>query len=160
MDEALEENLKALIGLMEEHGLEELRLEGPELKIKLSKTLPETEARPSPYPTSAKRGRRSEPSHAHGGIALPGREHLHELRSPLTGIFYRASSPSSPPLVQPGEYVKTGQVVCLIEAMKMYNEIHCDRAGRLVDICAGNGDIVETDQLLMLIDIHAEQPEE
>ncbi len=73
------------------------------------------------------------------------------LRSPMVGTFYRASSPEVAPFVQIGKSVKIGDVVCIVEAMKMMNQIEADRAGVIENIMVENGDAVEFDQPLFVI---------
>jgi acetyl-CoA carboxylase biotin carboxyl carrier protein len=79
-------------------------------------------------------------------------ESYHEVRSPIVGTFYRAPSPDASPFVQVGDTVGTGQTLCIIEAMKIMNEIESDGAGRIVRILVENGQPVEYNQPLFLID--------
>ncbi len=74
------------------------------------------------------------------------------VRAPLTGIFYAASSPSTPPYVTVGQHVSVGQVIGLIEAMKLFNEIKSDAAGRVVRIVAETGKLVKTKQPLIEVE--------
>lgn len=74
--------------------------------------------------------------------------HCKEIKSPLVGVFYAASSPDSAPFVKLGDKVKAGQTVCIIEAMKMMNEIKADHDGVVLDVCAENGNVVEYGQTL------------
>jgi len=160
MDEILEEYLKALLGLMEKHHLAEVRLEGPDLKIKLSKELAAAETPRSQVRPPLRHNPRGGSSVVEPGRISPSRDHLYEMLSPLVGVFYRAPSPEAAPLVEPGDYLKPGQVVCLIEAMKMFNEIHAERSGRLMEVCVNEGEVVEAGQVLMILDPHAEKREE
>jgi len=159
MDEALEAYLKALLALVGKHRLADLRLEGPDLKIRLS-TGPGRGKAESVFshrlPTRNLHRLRSIGPIRYGE---PAGNHLYELRSPLVGVFYRSATPGVAPFVEPGDYVRTGHVVCLIEAMKVFNEICAERAGRLVEVCVENGEVVETDQVLMRLDISAPDPE-
>lgn len=66
--------------------------------------------------------------------------------------MYTSPSPESPPFVTVGQTVKAGDVLCIVEAMKMFNEIEADRAGKVVDILVGNGEPVEYDQVLFIIE--------
>jgi len=75
-----------------------------------------------------------------------------ELKSPLTGVYYTASSPDSAPFVQVGDIVKVGQTIALIEAMKVFNEIQAEASGRVVAIKAQNGNVVKTAEVLFLIE--------
>lgn len=75
-----------------------------------------------------------------------------ELKSPLTGVYYAASSPDSAPFVQIGDIVKVGQTIALIEAMKVFNEIQAEASGRVVSIKAQNGDVVKKAEALFLVE--------
>ena len=75
-----------------------------------------------------------------------------ELKSPLTGVYYAASSPDSAPFVQVGDVVKVGQTIALIEAMKVFNEILAEASGRVVAIKAQNGDVVKKADVLFLVE--------
>ena len=74
------------------------------------------------------------------------------VRAPLTGIFYGASSPTSPPYVSPGQHIVVGQVIGLIEAMKLFNEIKSDQAGRVVRVVAETGKLVKAKQPLVEVE--------
>lgn len=162
MDKALERHLQELLGLVEKHSLAELRIEGNGLKVRLCKAKPSNPAghgaAANPGPArSASVGR---PATAKRDVKHVeySRDYFRELRSPIVGVFYRGASPQGTPFVEVGDYVHMGQVVCLIEAMKVFNEICAERPGRVVEILAGNGDIVEDDQVLMLLDESAAEP--
>ncbi len=76
---------------------------------------------------------------------------LHTLKSPIVGTFYEAPAPGTPPFVKPGDRVKQGQAVCIVEAMKLMNEIECDVAGEVVKVLVDNGQPVEYGQPLFSI---------
>lgn len=84
--------------------------------------------------------------------AAPASATHHEVRSPIVGTFYRASSPDAAPFVQVGDMVSKGQVVGIIEAMKIMNEIESDAAGRVVKILVENAQPVEYNQPLLLVE--------
>jgi biotin carboxyl carrier protein len=73
------------------------------------------------------------------------------ITSPMVGTFYRSPSPDSPPFIQEGDTIKTGQVVCIVEAMKLFNEIESEVGGKIVKVLAENGKPVEYGQKLMLV---------
>jgi len=75
-----------------------------------------------------------------------------EVKSPIVGTFYRAPAPEAPPFVQVGSMVEAGSVLCIVEAMKLMNEIESDRAGKIVKILVENGQPVEYDQTLFLVE--------
>ncbi len=74
------------------------------------------------------------------------------IKSPIVGTFYRAAAPDAPPYVDVGDIVKPGQVVCIVEAMKLMNEIESEIAGRIVKICIANEEPVEYGQVLFLLE--------
>ena len=78
-------------------------------------------------------------------------EELHMVRSPIVGTFYESPSPGSPPFVKPGDMISTGQVLCIVEAMKLMNEIESDVAGELVKRLVANGQPIEYGQELFAI---------
>ena len=86
-----------------------------------------------------------------GGIELQPNQKL--VESPMVGTFYRAASPDADPFVEEGTNVRKGQPLCIIEAMKMMNEIEADTAGRVVRILVENGNPVEYGQPLMIIEV-------
>jgi len=93
-------------------------------------------------------------SQAAGSAAPAGAaDNIKEIHAPLTGLFYRAADPNAPPLVEVGEVVKAGQTVGIIEAMKMFNEIKTQFAGKVVRVLAGNGQLVKTKEILMEIEV-------
>lgn len=75
----------------------------------------------------------------------------HVVKSPMVGTFYRSPSPSSPPFVELGQHVKAGEILCIVEAMKMMNQIKSDKTGKIEAILADNGEPVEFDQPLFTI---------
>ncbi len=82
----------------------------------------------------------------------PRAKNLVAIRSPIVGTFYRAPAPDAPPYVEVGDVVKPGQVVCIVEAMKLMNEIESDVAGRVVQILKNNEDPVEFNQEIFLVE--------
>jgi acetyl-CoA carboxylase biotin carboxyl carrier protein len=80
------------------------------------------------------------------------KENLIEIRSPIVGTFYRSTSPDKPPYVKPGDTISVGSVVCIVEAMKLFNEIESEVAGKVVKVLVEDASPVEYDQLLFLID--------
>ena len=78
-------------------------------------------------------------------------EELHMVRSPIVGTFYESPSPGSPPFVKPGDTIATGQVLCIVEAMKLMNEIESDVAGELVKRLVANGQPIEYGQELFAV---------
>ena len=80
------------------------------------------------------------------------KENLVEVRSPIVGTFYRSASPDKPPYIKPGDTIEVGAVLCIIEAMKLFNEIESEVAGKVVKILVEDASPVEYDQVLFLVD--------
>jgi len=89
--------------------------------------------------------------------AAPAEEPLHEVKSPIVGTFYESPSPGTPPFVKPGDLVEVGQVLCIVEAMKLMNEIEADVAGEVVRQIATNGQPVEYGQPLFAVRARVER---
>lgn len=111
---------------------------------------------PVPMATSSQQG--TQPT-ANTGSDLPdqGEEKLSnsnliEIRSPIVGTFYRSGSPEKPPFIKPGDKIEVGSVVCVVEAMKLFNEIESEVSGKVVNVVVEDASPVEYDQLLFLID--------
>lgn len=150
--------LKKLTRLMEDSGVIELEVEAEGMKVRLSKTggaaaplAPPVHAAPpplAPTPAAVPAAPAALQSPA-VKLPVPG---AHAVKSPMVGTFYRAPSPQSPPFVNPGDEVKEGQTLCLIEAMKLMNEIKSEAAGRITEILVDNGDPVEFGQPLFALE--------
>ena len=81
----------------------------------------------------------------------PAKPEGQTIQAPLAGIFYRAPSPSNPPYVREGDMAKKGQILCVIEAMKVFNEIKCEQDCQIINVLADNGRPVSTDQDLFIV---------
>jgi acetyl-CoA carboxylase biotin carboxyl carrier protein len=92
------------------------------------------------------------PAAAPAVTADPARARWKELRSPIVGTFYRAPAPTSPNFVNVGDHVSKGQPLCIIEAMKVMNEIEAEMAGTIREILVENGSPVEAEAVLFLVD--------
>jgi acetyl-CoA carboxylase biotin carboxyl carrier protein len=79
-------------------------------------------------------------------------KNLIEIKSPMIGTFYRSPNPESPPFIEPGDRIKPGQTVCIIEAMKLFNEIEAEISGTIVEVLVENATPVEFEQPLYLVD--------
>jgi acetyl-CoA carboxylase biotin carboxyl carrier protein len=140
------ERLELLLGIMREHGLDALTLRVDGLTYELVRR----EAVPEAAPVAAVAAAPGEPTVA-PAARRPGAG-VQRVASPLVGIFYRSSSPEAPPFVQIGDRVEVGTVVCIIEAMKMMNEITTDFAGVVTHIGPENGALVNVDEDLLWIE--------
>jgi acetyl-CoA carboxylase biotin carboxyl carrier protein len=152
--------IKALIALMNDHGLVELEIEDKKGKVRLvrSPLAPtfETNSQPDSGAVSVKPGKRRAGAKVAakadtGALELASNQTL--VESPMVGTYYRAPSPDAAPFVEEGSSVRKGQTVCIIEAMKMMNEIESPASGRVVRIIAENAQPVEYGQALMVIEV-------
>ena len=151
--------LEKLLDFMASHGLEEFEYEHAGLRIRLRKApgvvnaAPRPEilypSTPGPFPAAAAAPHSAEPAPA-ASSAAPA-EDLHVIKSPIVGTFYSAASPGSAPFVKVGDTIQVGQVVCIIEAMKLMNEIEADVSGEVVRSLVENGQPVEYGQALFAI---------
>jgi acetyl-CoA carboxylase biotin carboxyl carrier protein len=152
--------VKKLIKLLSESDLEELEIEEEGKKIRLTKSRPGSAqfafAPPHmaayPVPQAMPPAPAAAPGAAPPAAPLPPKDHLHEVKSPIVGTFYRAPAPDAAPFIQVGASVEPGTVLCIVEAMKLMNEIECDVAGKVVKILVENGQPVEYDQTLFLVE--------
>jgi len=155
--------LKELILFLKEEGIAEFELERGDVKVRIKRATepgaaPIVDARyfavPSAAPAAAPLGAAAVPAAAPAAPAAPAeepQEELHVVRSPIVGTFYESPSPGSPPFVKPGDMISTGQVLCIVEAMKLMNEIESDIAGELVKRLVSNGQPIEYGQELFAI---------
>lgn len=141
--------LKEMIALMDEHGLMELELEREGLRIKLRKHSAGITQEIVTVPQAA--GIRAQET---SGVTLKEEAagKLIQIKAPMVGTFYRTPSPESAPFVDVGQVVEVGQVICIIEAMKLMNEIKSEVKGRVREILIDNGSPVEFGQLLFLLE--------
>jgi acetyl-CoA carboxylase biotin carboxyl carrier protein len=143
-------DIRALIALMRENGLIELEVEDKKGKIRLVRTAAFSEPVPRPAQNRQASARTSAPGPGSQLVELADNQAL--IKSPMVGTFYRSPSPDAPPFVQEGDMVQKGQPLCIVEAMKMMNEIESDVAGRVVRIMVENGQPVEYEQPLIVIE--------
>ena len=145
--------LKTLIDLVSDSNVSELEITEAEGKVRIVKSsgapmmmqqpVMNTAAVPAMQPTSAAVSA-SEPT--------PAAASMHAVKSPMVGTFYRSASPGAKPFVEVGDIVKEGDTICIIEAMKILNEIESDKSGVVSKILCQNGQAVEYGQPLFLID--------
>ncbi|KWK68382.1 acetyl-CoA carboxylase biotin carboxyl carrier protein [Burkholderia ubonensis] len=151
--------LKTLIDLVSESGISELEVTEGEGKVRIVKNAPPVYVQPTggyapqisaPAQTVALPAESAAAAPA-AGAAAPAAPQGHVVTSPMVGTFYRAPSPGADPFVQVGDTVKEGQTLCIIEAMKLLNEIESDKAGVIKEILVENGQAVEYGQPLFVI---------
>jgi acetyl-CoA carboxylase biotin carboxyl carrier protein len=161
MDENKLEELRELVDFLKANGIAEFDMERADLKVRIKFA---GAAGPSPADLALAQQLLA------GGGGIPGphaaaaaadaaavtaaaevEEKLHEVKSPIVGTFYESPSPGSPAFVKPGDQVEVGQVLCIVEAMKLMNEIESDVAGEVVKRIAASGQPVEYGQPLFAI---------
>lgn len=151
--------IRKLIELLEETGISEIEIKEGEESLRLSRHST-SEAPQVRYVTAPQQYAPSHPSNAPTASspmsdnkpAAPAIPAGHKIRSPMVGTMYTSPSPETPPFVSIGQTVKVGDTLCIVEAMKMFNEIESDRAGKVIDILVKNGDPIEYDQPLFIIE--------
>jgi acetyl-CoA carboxylase biotin carboxyl carrier protein len=142
------DELRELAQLVDEHGFTEFEFENEKIRVRLGKTVmaqaPVQAATLAPAPAA--------PSASAAPASVPETadedEGLHTITSPIVGTFYRAPSPDKPPYVKEGDKVSNDTVVCIVEAMKLMNEIQAEVSGEIVKVYVENGEPVEFGQPL------------
>jgi acetyl-CoA carboxylase biotin carboxyl carrier protein len=143
--------LKTLIDLVSESNISELEITEAEGKVRIVKGgAPMALAAMPPAPAASAPAAAAEPPAAQAGAAAAPEGKV--IKSPMVGTFYRAATPDAKPFVDIGEEVKEGQPVCIIEAMKIMNEIEADAGGRVARILVENGQAVEFGQALFVLE--------
>ena len=148
--------IKKLIELLEESDIGELEIKEGEESVRISRNNPNAQyftAAPAQAPAPAPAAAPAAPAPAaDSSDAAPAAQHNgHVVKSPMVGTFYRSPSPGSPAFVEVGQHVKVGDVICIVEAMKMMNQIEADKAGVVEAILVDDGEPVEFDQPLVTI---------
>lgn len=146
--------IKELINLMNENDLTEIEIERENAKVRLSKKAlqeklnietPSSASSPSSVPSAEKAAQSQEKTESEV------EENVEEVLSPMVGVFYRAPAPDAEPFIEVGDEIKKGEVLCIIEAMKVMNEIKSELSGKIEEILVENGNQVEYNQPLFLI---------
>lgn len=148
--------LKTLIDLVSESNVSELEITEAEGKVRIVKSAPTSAAAPvtysmAPAPVAPAVLPVVEAAPA-AAVAAPAEPVGHTVKSPMVGTFYRASSPGAKPFVEIGDTIKEGETICIVEAMKILNEIEADKSGTVTKILVDNGQAVEYGQPLYVIE--------
>jgi acetyl-CoA carboxylase biotin carboxyl carrier protein len=157
-----QKELRELIEFLKEQDIAEFELERGDVKVRIKRSppaasVPASETRfvavPAvPPPVAADVSPPAAPLQIPNEAPAPSPEEgLHTVRSPIVGTFYESPSPGSPPFVKAGDNVEIGQVLCIVEAMKLMNEIESDVAGEIVKKLVSNGQPIEYGQDLFVI---------
>ncbi len=148
-------DVKRLLTLMDRHGLSELELEDEGRKLRLAKggVVAASPAPAAPAPAAAAAApapAETAPPPSSPSVAAKGTE----IKSPMVGTFYRSPSPEAAPFVEVGDTIRKDSVVCILEAMKVMNEIKAEIDGEILAVLVQNGEAVEFDQPLLLVKPH------
>jgi acetyl-CoA carboxylase biotin carboxyl carrier protein len=153
--------IQELIKFVSRSGVNEVSIEQKEFKITIktnqaptyvTASLPPAQMQMQQAATSSAPAQAAEPVAATPAAVKEDFSKYITIKSPMIGTFYRSSSPDKPFFVNVGDEVKTGQVVCIIEAMKLFNEIESEVSGKIVKVLVDNSSPVEYDQPLFLVD--------
>jgi acetyl-CoA carboxylase biotin carboxyl carrier protein len=156
------DQLQRLLAFLAESDIQELKLEGDDFRLEVRRNLPVAPpvavvqapavaaaplASPQPIPVAESLAVPSAPPPA----AAASRSDLAEITAPMVGTFYRAPAPGEAPFVEQGSRITVGQTVCILEAMKLMNELEAEVSGEVVEILVDNGTPVEFGQVLMRV---------
>ncbi len=149
------EFLESLIRAIDQSSLDSIEIERGGTRVRLSKTPPAAPAAAAPAyapppPPPAPAGGNEAPAPAEPK-AEPSASNLVEIPSPMVGTFYRSPAPDAPAYVDVGDRVKTGDTLCIIEAMKLMNELEAEIEGTIAEVCVENGEPVEYGQVLFRV---------
>ncbi|MBN7816059.1 acetyl-CoA carboxylase biotin carboxyl carrier protein [Algoriphagus pacificus] len=151
--------IQELIDYISNSGLAEVKIKTEEFELSIKKYADSSnvrmvEAAPAPAPAAPAPAQPAAPAPAPAQPAAPApaASNLVEIKSPMIGTFYMTPNPDSPAFVTEGDTIKPGQTVCIIEAMKLFNEIESEISGKIVKILVSNSTPVEYDQPLFLVD--------
>jgi len=153
------EDVKNLLVMVSKEGISEFEYETPTVHLRIRKdgvqVAATPAAAPAPQPAAPSLPTHSVVAQVVAPAAAPEapteEAGLHYITSPIVGTFYRSPNPNSAPFVQVGDRVKPGQTLCIIEAMKLMNEIECDVAGEVVKVLAENGQPIEYGERLYAV---------
>ena len=140
--------LKTLIELVESSGIAELEISEGEERVRITRTAASVQQAYAPAPQQAAAVQAAAPA---AEPAKPAVAEGHVVKSPMVGTFYRSASPGSKAFVDVGQSVNSGETLCIIEAMKLLNEIEADQSGVIKAILVENGQAVEFGQPLFVI---------
>ena len=147
--------LKTLIDLVSESNVSELEITEAEGKVRIVKSAPVGMAAPVAYTMAPAAAPLAAPAAVVPVVveaAVTAEPSGHIVKSPMVGTFYRAASPGAKPFVELGDTIKEGETICIIEAMKILNEIEADKSGTVTQILVENGQAVEYGQPLYVIE--------
>jgi len=146
--------IKEILALMSENNLNEIEIERDGLKLKLKKSVANEMmmAAPSRYAIESLPSPKATPAVLAAAASAEASKNNKDIKSPMVGTFYRSPSPEAESFVEVGQTVEIGQVVCIVEAMKLMNEIKSEVRGKIVEVAVQNAEPVEFGQTLFVVD--------
>lgn len=151
------DQLHRLLEVLSDSDIQEFRLEGDDFRLEVRRNLPAVAVAAAPVAAVATAPAALEVSHQAAAPSTPppavpaSRSDLVDITAPMVGTFYRAPAPGEAPFVEVGTRIGVGQTVCILEAMKLMNELEAEAAGEVVEILVDNGTPVEFGQVLMRV---------
>ena len=151
------DQLHRLLEVLSDSDIQEFRLEGDDFRLEVRRNLPAVAVAAAPVAAVAPAPAALEVSHQAAAPSTPppavpaSRSDLVDVTAPMVGTFYRAPAPGEAPFVEVGTRIGVGQTVCILEAMKLMNELEAEAAGGVVEILVDNGTPVEFGQVLMRV---------
>lgn len=151
------DQLHRLLEVLSDSDIQEFRLEGDDFRLEVRRNLPAVAVTAAPVAAVASAPAALEVSHQAAAPSTPppavpaSRSDLVDITAPMVGTFYRAPAPGEAPFVEVGTRIGVGQTVCILEAMKLMNELEAEAAGEVVEILVDNGTPVEFGQVLMRV---------
>ena len=151
------DQLHRLLEVLSDSDIQEFRLEGDDFRLEVRRNLPAVAVAAAPVAAVASAPEALEVSHQAAAPSTPppavpaSRSDLVDITAPMVGTFYRAPAPGEAPFVEVGTRIGVGQTVCILEAMKLMNELEAEAAGEVVEILVDNGTPVEFGQVLMRV---------
>lgn len=148
------DEIRSLSRLMQETGLSVLDLKENGIHLRLERAFSEKAPLPAasnPFDVAAPISAQPQEKAEKSALKISPAPEGTPLKAPMVGVFYNAPSPDAKPFVSVGDFVKKGDTLCVIEAMKLFNEISAEKDGKVLEICVRNGQVVEYGQTLFYI---------
>jgi acetyl-CoA carboxylase biotin carboxyl carrier protein len=144
--------VKKLIELLEESGVAEIEIKEGEESVRISRAMAPLASAPAPAPVQVQAAAPAASAAPEAAAPAPAVESGHQVKSPMVGTLYLAPSPGANTFVSVGDKVNVGDTLCIVEAMKMMNQIDADKAGVIKAVLVGDGEPVEFDEPLFIIE--------
>ncbi|MEY4824372.1 MAG: Biotin carboxyl carrier protein of acetyl-CoA carboxylase [Cyanobacteriota bacterium] len=146
-----QKELRSLLDFLSTSDIQEFKLEGDDFRLEVRRNLPAPLAPPPAAPVATAPAAAAAAAPTPPPAAAASRSDLVEIKAPMVGTFYSSPAPGEDAFVQRGSKVSIGQTICILEAMKLMNELEAEQSGEVVEILVTNGTPVEYNQVLMLL---------